>query len=173
MRRRAFVIAGAVVLLAVATVLAITLRPSSGASSDGPFGPSGQTVNESCFGIQGQVLTYNLEIVKNYGPSGATIQRISYVNPHNLQVLQTFTVPFNNKTNQEVVGKSGYPPQWFLTDRTSVIRPGRQYLLVLVTRLIGREGHADAVLVNYTENGTQYVLRTITAIRVIEQPLQC
>ena len=173
MKRSAFVIAGAVVILAVATVLAITLWPSSGPNSDGPFGPSGQPTDETCFGISGQVLTYNFEIIKNHGSSDAAIQRISYVSPHNLQVLQTFVIPFNRKTNQEAVGTSGYPPAWLLAYRTNVIRPGHQYLLVLVTRLIGHEGTADAVLVNYTENGTPYLLRTITSLDVKHEPLQC
>lgn len=167
-------IAGAVVILAVATVLAITLSlASSGPNSDGPFGPSGQTTAQNCQQITGQVLTYNFEIVKNYGPSDATIQRISYVSPHNLQVLQTFTIPFNSKTNQAAVMQPGYPPQWMFADRTDVIRPGHQHLLVLVTRLIGHEGTADAVFVNYTESASQYTLRTTTALDVKEQPLQC
>ena len=54
-----------------------------------------------------------------------------------------------------------------------MIRPGHEYEVVIVTRLIGREGHADAVLVNYTENGSQYVLRTITAFDVTHRPLRC
>jgi hypothetical protein len=29
------------------------------------------------------------------------------------------------------------------------------------------------VLVNYTENGTQYLLRTITALEVKHRPLRC
>jgi len=48
-----------------------------------------------------------------------------------------------------------------------------RYLLVLVTRLIGHEGTADAVLVNYAENGTPYLLRTITSLDVKHEPLQC
>jgi len=174
-KRKAFVIAGAVVILVVATVLAITLSlSSSGPNSDGPFGPSGQTnLAENCDEITGHVLTYAFEDVKNSGSSDATIQRISYVSPRNLQVLQAFTIPFNKQTNRASVMHPGGPPQWMLADRTSVIRPGHQYLLVLVTRLIGQEGRADAVLVNYTENGAQYVLRTTTSLDVKHQPLQC
>jgi len=70
-------------------------------------------------------------------------------------------------------GEGGYPPEWRLRERTSVIRPGHEYEVVIVTRLIGGEGHADAVLVNYTENGSQYVLRTITAFDVKHRPLRC
>lgn len=171
MKRKGFLIAGAVVILAVATVLAITLWPSSGPSSDGPFGPSGKTIEGECIQIPGQVITYGFEFVENYGKSDATIQRISYVNPSNLQVLQTFTFPVYN--HDLYGGRWGYPPQWMLRERTSVIRPGHQYNVILVTRLTGREGHADAVFVNYTENGTQYVLRTITALDVKKQPQKC
>ena len=35
------------------------------------------------------------------------------------------------------------------------------------------KGCTDAVLVNYTENGTRYVLRTSTAVEIKHQPLQC
>jgi hypothetical protein len=172
LKRKAFVAAGAVVIVAVATVLAVTLWPSGGPSSDGPFGPSGQTIDAvNCFGIPGRVLTYSAEIVKNSGSSDATIQRIGYASPRNLRVLRTFTIPVHGLDTY--ADHWGYAPQSWLAERTTIIRPGRQYQLVIVTRLIGREGHADAVLVNYTENGTPYVLRTTTALDVKEQPLQC
>ena len=171
MKRKGFVIAGAVVILAVATVLAITLWPSSGPSTDGPFGPSGPTTSGLCVPIPSRVITYSLEIVKNDGSSDAAIEGTSYVNPRNLQVLQTFTIPvYNNRSYAE---QFGYPPKWMLRERTSVIRPGHEYELVIVTRLIGQQGHADAVLVNYTENGTEYLLRTTTSLTVKHQPLQC
>jgi len=115
-------------------------------------------------------LSYGFEFVENYGKSDATIQRISYLNPSNLQVLQTFTFPVYNHLLYG--GRWGYPPRWMLAERASLIRPGHQYNVILVTRLIGQQGHADAVLVNYTENGTQYVLRTITSLDVKHQPLQ-
>jgi hypothetical protein len=172
LKRRAFVAAGAVVILAVAAVLAVTLWPSSGPSGDGPFGPSSQQTDAViCVGIPGQVVTYSAEIVKNSGSSDATIQRIGYASPHNLRVLQTFTMLVRGlDTDAE---HWGYPPQSWLAERTSMIRPGRQYQLVIVTQLIGQAGHADAVLVNYTENGSQYVLRTTTALDVKKQPLHC
>ena len=50
-----------------------------------------------------------------------------------------------------------------------MIRPGREYHVILVTRLTGGLGHAEAVLVNYTEGGAQYMLRTITALWVKQQ----
>jgi len=172
MKRKRFMIAGAVVIVAVGTVLAITLSlSSSGPSPDGPFGPSGPTTETNCFQIPGQVITYGFEFVKNDGSSDATIQRVSYVNPRNLQVLQTFTDPVHN--NDLYAGQLGYPPQWMLRQRTSVIRPGHEYEVVIVTQLTGQQGHADAVLVNYTENGTQFVLRTITALDVKHRPLRC
>jgi hypothetical protein len=172
MKRKRFMIAGAVVILAVATALAITLSlSSSGPSSDGPFGASGPTTEGNCFQIPGHVITYGFEFVKNDGSSDATIQRISYVNPRRLQVVQTFTDPVHN--NDLYAGQLGYPPKWMLAERTSVIRPGSKYEVVIVTRLTGQEGHADAVLVNYTENGTQYLLRTITSLDVEHRPLRC
>jgi len=172
MKRKRFMIAGSVAILAVATVLAITLSlSSSGPNSDGPFGPSGPTTEDECIQIPGQVITYGFEFVENYGKSDATIQRISYLNPSNLQVLQTFTFPVYNHLLYG--GRWGYPPRWMLAERASLIRPGHQYNVILVTRLIGQQGHADAMLVNNTENGTQYVLRTITSLDVKHQPLQC
>jgi hypothetical protein len=169
-KRRGFLIAGAVVILAMATALAVTLWPSSGPSSDGPFGPSGPTTQGNCIPIPGRVITYGFEFVKNYSSSNATIQGIGYVDPHGLQVLQAFTVPVHGYLYG---GRTGYPPKWMLTEHTSVIRPGRSYNVIIVTRLTGREGHADAVFVNYTENGAQYRLRTITSLEVKQQPGQC
>ena len=86
-------------------------------------------------------------------------------------MLQTFTIPVYNHLLYG--GRWGYPPKWMLAERTSVIRPGRQYNDIIVTQLIGQQGHADAVLVNYTENGAQYLLRTITSLDLKHQPLQC
>jgi hypothetical protein len=172
MKRKTILIAGIVVSLVVATVLVVTLSLSSaGPNSDGPFGPSGRTIEDECVQIPGQVITYGFEFVENYSRSVATIQRVSYVNPTNLQVLQTFTIPVYNHLLYG--GRTGYPPRWMLALRTGLIRPGHQYNVILVTQLTGQQGHADAVLVNYTENGTQYVLRTITALDVKRQPLQC
>jgi hypothetical protein len=167
-KRKVYVIAGAVVIFAVAAVLAITLWPSSGPSPDGPFGPSGSTTQDECIPIPGRVITYGSETVTNDGSSDATIQQIGYVNPHDLQVLQTFAIPVHNHLTY--AGLWGYPPRWMLAERTSVIPPGHQYELVIVTRLTGQQSHADAVLVSYTENGTQYLLRTITALYVRQQP---
>ena len=172
MRRKGLVIASAVVIVAVGTVLAIALSlSSSGPSADGPFGLSGPTTETNCFQIPGPVITYSFEDVTNSGSSDATIQRVSYVNPRNLQVLQTFTDPVHN--NLTYAGNLGYPAKWRFAERSSVIRPGHEYEVVIVTRLTGQQGHADAVLVNYTENGAQYVLRTITALEVKHRPLTC
>jgi len=172
MTRKGLLIVGAVVILLVATVLAITLSlSSSGPRANGPFGPSGSTTQENCFESPGQVVTYSFETVTNGGSADAAIQRASYVNPRHLQVLQTFTIPVHN--NLSYAEEWGYPPQWMLRERTSVIRPRHEYEVVIVTRLIGQEGHADAVLVNYSENGTQYVLRTITALEIKRRPMKC
>jgi hypothetical protein len=167
MKHRGFLIASAVVIFAAAAALAITLWPSSGPSWDGPFGMSGPTTAASCIPIPGRVITYGVESVKNSGPSDATIVSIGYDNPHNLQVLQAFTIPVHGYLYG---GRTGYPPRWMLAERTSVIRPGHEYNVIIVTRLTGQEGHADAVLVNYTEHGTQYRLRTIAALAVKYEP---
>jgi hypothetical protein len=172
MKRKGLLIVGGVVVLVVAAVLGVTLSlSSSGPAADGPFGPARPTTGEDCFESPGQVVTYSFEDVTNGGSSDATIQHASYVNPRNLQVIQTFTIPARDDLSY--AEEWGYPPQWMLRERSIVLRPRHEYEVVMVTRLIGQEGRADAVLVNYSEAGSQYVLRTITALEIKRRPLKC
>jgi hypothetical protein len=171
------VISGVVAVLAVAAVLAVVFWPSSDVpSSNGPFGPSGPTVNAACVPSSGRIVTYAGETINNTSKADATIQRISYVHPRNFQVLYWFAAPLGGHRPTLFASFSGYPPRWLLAERTRVIGPGgvnHSYALVIVTRLTRPVGHADAVYVNYTQNGTRYTLRTITAIQVVQRPRGC
>lgn len=140
-------------------------------TAGGPFGPSGTAAeNAECIPIPGWIITYGFEGVLNTGSSDATIQKIGYVHPRNLQVLDTFVVPVHG--NPLYGGQSGYPPKWMLAERTRTVPPARGNRLndysnvILVTKLTGKTAHADAVYVDYKENGKLYHYRTITSLTV-------
>lgn len=158
-----------------AAVIAVALAAvfwsfSSGRSGDGPLGRSGPTENAACIPIRGWIITYGLEEVRNTGSSEATIQKIGYVHPHNLKVLDTFVAP--NHRGVGYGGEHGYPPKWMLAERRLTVPPVKGNTMadysdvILVTRLTGPVGHADAVYLDYKENGTLYRLRTITSLTV-------
>lgn len=156
----------------LAAALTVVLWPSSpGRSPDGPFGPSGKvTENAGCIPIPGWIITYGVEAVRNTGRSAATIQKIGYVHPHNLKVLDTFVVPPQGDTLYG--GRTGYPPKWMLAERSMTVRPANGTAMddyanvILVTRLTGKIGHADAVYLDYKNNGALYYFRTITSLTV-------
>lgn len=155
-----------------AVIVAAGCGPSSvGRAADGPFGPSRMAAeNAECIPIPGWIITYGFEGVLNTGSSDATIQKIGYVRPHNLQVLDTFVVPVHGISLYG--GRTGYPPKWMLAERTRTVPPARgnrpdDYAnVILVTKLTGRTAHADAVYIDYKENGTLYYYRTITSLTV-------
>lgn len=165
---RLYITVGAVVIAAALT--AFFWPFSSGRSGDGPLGKSGPTQNAVCVPIPGSIITYGLEEVRNTGTSDATVQKIGYVHPHNLKVLDTFVVPIHHDTGYG--GRTGYPPRWMRAERRMTVPPAKgqapdDYLnVILVTRLTGSIGHADAVYVDYKENGKLYSLRTITSLTV-------
>jgi hypothetical protein len=90
--------------------------------------------------------------------------------PHHLKVLSAFVVPPHD--GDLYGGISGYPPSWMHTERSLKVPPAHgtgvdSYTnVILVTELTGSIGHADAVYVNYQENGTLYRYRTITSLTV-------
>lgn len=167
MKRRLYVTVSAAVVIAAA-LIAVFWPFSSGRSADGPFGPSGPTQAAECIPIPGWILTYGFEEVRNTGSSEATVQKIGYVHPRNLQVLDTFVVPIHRNTAYG--GEPGYPPGWMRAERGMTVPPAKgnapdDYLnVILVTRLTRPVGHADAVYLDYKENGALYRLRTITAL---------
>lgn len=157
-----------VVIAAALTVVFWPFSPSR--SSDGPFGPSGPTQNAECIPIPGSIITYGFEEVRNTGSSDATIQQIGYIHPHNLKVLDTFVVP--NHRGAGYGGQHGYPPGWMSAERRMTVPPAKGNTMadysnvILVTKLTGPVGHADAVYLDYKENGKLYYLRTITSLTV-------
>lgn len=167
---RLYVAAGAAAVIAAAALAVVFWPSSSGRSSDGPFGPSGPTQNAGCIPIRGWIVTYGVEGVRNTGSSNATIQKIGYVHPRNLKVLDTFVVP----PPRDVLygGRPGYPPRWMRAERRMTVPPAKGNTMaaysnvILVTRLTGPVGHADAVYVDYKENGKLYYLRTTTSLTV-------
>jgi hypothetical protein len=156
----------------VAAALTALFWPSApGRSANGPFGPSGTvTENAECIPIPGSIITYGFEAVRNTGSSGATIQKIGYVHPHNLSLLDAFIVPVHNRTLYG--GEYGYPPKWMLAERSMTVsptkgtRPDDYANVIIVTKLTGKTGHADAVYLDYEENGVLYSYRTITSLTV-------
>jgi hypothetical protein len=156
----------------VAGALAALLWPSSpGRSADGPFGPSGKvTENAECIPIPGWIITYGFEAVRNTGSSDAAVQKIGYVHPDNLRVLDAFVVPVHDQLLYG--GEYGYPPKWMLAERSMTVPPARgtspdDYTnVIIVTKLTGKAGHADAVYLDYEENGALYSYRTITSLTV-------
>lgn len=169
-RRRVYVAAGAAILTGVA-LAAIYWPFSSGRLADGPFGRSGTvSVAGSCIPIPGWIITYGVEDIRNTGPAVATIQKIGYVHPHNLQVLDAFVVP--PRGNDLYGGRTGYPPKWMLAERGMTVRPvtgnaaSGYSNVILVTRLTGKVGHADAVYLDYEENGKLYRYRTAASLTV-------
>ncbi len=162
---------GATAIIVAAVLAAGCGSTSSSRATNGPFGPSGTAAeNAECIPIPGWIITYGFEGVRNTGSSDATIQKIGYVHPHNLQVLDTFVVPVHGISLYG--GRTGYPPKWMLAERTRTVPPARgdktdDYSnVILVTRLTGKTAHADAVYVDYKENGALYYLRTITSLTV-------
>lgn len=154
-----------------AALTAVSWQSSPGRSPDGPFGPSGTvTENAACIPIPGRIITYGAEAVRNDGRSEATIQKIGYVHPHNLKVLDAFVVPPRGDTLYG--GRPGYPPEWMLAERSMTVRFAHGTAMddyanvILVTRLTGQAGHADAVYLDYEDNGTLYYFRTITSLTV-------
>lgn len=168
-KRRLWVAVSAAVIVAAA-VTAIFWPSSPGRAAGGPFGPSEQTQNAACIPIPGSIITYGLEAVRNTGPSEAAIQKIGYVHPHNLKVLDAFVVP--PRGDDLYGGRYGYPPPWMLAERRMTVPPVTGTAMadysdvILVTRLTGKTGHADAVYLDYKENGTLYRYRTITSLTV-------
>ena len=158
--------------ITVAGVLAALFWPSSpGRSADGPFVPSGKaTENAECIPIPDSIITYGFEAVRNTGSSDATIQKIGYVHPHSLRVLDAFVVPVHNRALYG--GEYGYPPKWMLAERSMTVpptrgtRPDDYASVIIVTKLTGKTGHADAVYLDYEENGALYRYRTITSLTV-------
>jgi hypothetical protein len=170
-KRRLYVAVSASAIIAAAALTAVLWPSSPGRAVGGPFGSSGTVAeNAICVPIRGWILTYGVEAVRNTGPADATIQRIGYVHPHNLKVLDTFVVPPRGDT---FFGeRHGYPPKWILAERSMTVPPAkgnepRDYRdVIVVTRLTGQVGHADAVYLDYKENGKLYYFRTITSLTV-------
>ena len=162
-------VAASVTAVVVAVALAATSAPSSpGRIADGPFGPSGtRSVNAECIPISGRIITYGFEGVRNTGSSAATVQKIGYLHPFHLPVLEAFVVPVHGALYG---GQNGYPPRSMLAERSRTVRPARSNAIddyvnvILVTRLTGETGHADAVYLDYEENGVRYYYRTITSL---------
>ena len=161
----------ATVIIVAAALAAGCGSSSPGRVPDGPFGPSGTAAEATeCIPIPGWIITYGFEAVRNTGSSDATIQKIGYVHPDNLQVLDTFVVPVHGVALYG--GRTGYPPKWMLAERSRTVPPARglktddYYNVILVTKLTGRIGHADAVYADYKENGALYYYRTITSLTV-------
>jgi hypothetical protein len=170
-RRFRATVAASTAAIIVAAVLAAVFWPSSpGRSADGPFGPSKATQNAECIPIPGTIITYGFEAIRNTGSSDATIQKIGYVHPHNLKVLDAFVVPVHGSSLYG--GQYGYPPKWMLAERSMTVPPAKGTGLddytnvIIVTKLTGKTGHADAVYLDYKENGTLYSYRTITSLTV-------
>jgi hypothetical protein len=166
-KRRSYVAVSAAAVIAAA-LTAVFWPFSSGRSPDGPLGRSGPTQNAVCTPIPGWIITYGTEGVRNTGPAVATIQKLGYVHPRNLKVLATFVVP--PRGNDLYGERNGYPPKWLLAERRMTVRPVKGNApsdysnAILVTRLTGPVGHADAVYLDYKENGKLYRLRLITSL---------
>jgi hypothetical protein len=169
-QRRHSVAVSAATIIVAAALAAVFWPFSPGRAADGPFGPSEATQNAECIPIPGWVITYGFESVRNTGSSDATIQKIGYVRPHNLRVLDVFVVPVHGSALYG--GEYGYPPKWMLAERSLIVPPVKGARIddytnvIVVTKLTGKTGHADAVYLDYKENGRLYRYRTITSLTV-------
>jgi hypothetical protein len=170
-RRRSVAAAIGAAVIAVAALTAALWPSGAARSAAGPFGPAVRvSENAECIPIPGSIITYGFEAVRNAGSSAATIQKIGYVDPHHLKILDTFVVPVHNRPLYG--GEYGYPPKWLQSERTVTVPPAHGTALndysnvIIVTKLIGETGHADAIYVDYKENGALYFFRSITSLTV-------
>lgn len=153
-------------------MLAAVFWPSgSGRSADGPFSPSSKVSGFSlCQPIPGSVITFGLDQFRNAGSSPATIQKIGYVHPRGLKILDAFVVPVHHKTLYGA--QPGYPPKWMHAARSLTVppdsgdKPVDHRNIIIVTKLTGKTGHADAAYLSYEENGVLYRFRTGTSLTV-------
>jgi hypothetical protein len=172
--RVAVAVAGAAGVIAAAALTAALWPSSPGRLPDGPFGRSEQATQDSeCIPIPGRIITYGFETVRNVGSADAVIQHIGYVSPHHLKVLSAFVVPPHD--GHFYGGIKGYPPSWMRKQHSLTVHPAHGTGLdsyanvILVTELTGVTGHADAVYLDYKENGTLYRFRSITSLTLKRQ----
>ena len=149
-------VGAAVAVIAVAAVLAAVFWPSgSGRSAGGPFTPSSKVSGFSvCQPIRGSVITFGIDQFRNRRPSPATIQKIGYLHKRGLKVLTAFVVPMGDKSQYGV--QPGYPPKRIYAERRLTVPARRNtpdYVnLIVVTKLTGTIGHADAACSHWTES---------------------